>query len=105
MKLNQIAILLSLLFIKPVFAETVNLPVKDEPYSTPVSVKYTLSSKWKDVRFKKVVADGDNSIFILTDAGLFRDFPGEVISKDLRYASLADKHPLDICIQEGTGYL
>ncbi|MDR2815111.1 MAG: hypothetical protein LBB62_00180 [Proteiniphilum sp.] len=105
MKLRQIAVFLCLLFIKPAFAGTDDLPVKDEPYTAPVSVKYTLSPKWKDVRLKKVVADGDNSLFILTDAGLFRDFPGEIISKDLRYASLADKYPVDICIQEGTGYL
>jgi len=92
-------------FTKPAFAGTDELPVKDEPYTAPVSVKYTLSPKWKDIHLRKVVADGDNSIFILTDAGLFRDFPEEVISKDLRYASLSDKYPVDICIQEGTGYL
>lgn len=105
MNLSKISIILSLLFLKPAFAGTDELPVRDEPYTTPVSVKYTLSPKWKNVRFRKVVADGDNSIFILTDAGLFRDFPEEVISKDLRYASLSDKYPVDICIQEGTGYL
>lgn len=105
MKLSQIGIFLCLLFTKPAIAGTSSLPVKDEPYMAPVSVKYTLSPKWKDVRFKKIVADGDNSLFILTDAGLFRDFPGEIISKDLRYASLADKSPVDISIQEGTGYL
>lgn len=105
MKLNQIGMLICLLFIKSAFAGTVNLPVKDQPYTVPVSIKYTLSPKWKDVRFRKLVLDGDNSVFILTDAGLFRDFPGEIISKDLRYASLADKCPVDICVQEGTGYL
>lgn len=105
MKLSQISVLLYLLLIEPVFAGKADQPVKDDPYTVPVSVKYTLSPKWKDLHFKKVVADGDNSIFILTDAGLFRDFPGEVISKDLRYASLVDKYPMDICIQEGTGYL
>ena len=105
MKLSQIGIFLCLLFIKPAFAGTGHLPVKDEPYTVPVSVKYTLSPKWKDVRLKKVVADGDNSLFILTDAGMFRDFPGEIISKDLMYSSLADTYPVDICIQEGTGYL
>jgi hypothetical protein len=105
MKLNQIGMLICLLFIKSAFAGTVNLPVKDQPYTVPVSIKYTLSPKWKDVRFRKLVLDGDNSVFILTDAGLFRDFPGEIISKDLRYASLADKYPVDICVQEGTGYL
>jgi len=105
MKLIRFFILICLFFIKPAFAGTDELPVKDEPYTAPVSVKYTLSPKWKDIHLRKVVADGDNSIFILTDAGLLRDFPGEIISKDLRYASLADKYPVDICIQEATEYL
>jgi hypothetical protein len=101
----RIFIVICLFFTESAFAGVGDLPVKDEPYTAPVSVKYALSPKWKDVRLKKVVADRDNSLFILTDAGLFRDFPGEIISKDLRYASLADKYPVDICIQEGTGYL
>ena len=79
--------------------------VKDEPYITPVSVKYTVSPKWDGAELKKVVINGDNSVFILTDKGVFRDFPGEVIAKDLMYSSLADKIPLDITIQEETGYL
>lgn len=105
MTLIRVFTILCLFLAKPAFAGTGDFPVKDEPYTAPVSVKYSLSPKWKDVQFKKVVVDGDNSIFILTDAGLFRDFPGEIISKDLRYASLAGKYPVDICIQEGTGYL
>ena len=105
MKPSQIGIFLCLLLIMPVFAKTENLPVKDLPYTAPVSVKYRLSPKWKDVKLKKIVVDGDNSIFVLTDAGLFRDFHDEILSKDLRYASLADKYPVDIAVQEGTGYL
>ena len=85
--------------------EKAGMPVKDEPYITPISVKYTLSSKWSGVELKKVVVNGDNSVFILTDKGLFRDFPGNVISKDEMYSSLADKMPVDISVQEGTGYL
>lgn len=105
MRLNQIVIFTCLLVMNPAFAKATNMPVKDVPYLTPVSVKYTLSPKWKDARLQKIVVDGDNSLFVLTDAGLFRDFPGEIISKDLMYSSLADKYPVDICIQEGTGYL
>lgn len=103
MNFIQILILISLFVADAVFAD--HLPVKDEQYTVPVSVKYTLSPKWKEAEFKKVVADADNSIFVLTDSGLFRDFHGDIISKDLRYASLADKIPVDICIQEGKGYL
>src|SRR5690554_641154 len=105
MRLYQIIIFTCLLVMNPAFAKATNMPVKDVPYTTPVSVKYRLSPKWKDARLQKIVVDGDNSLFILTDAGLFRDFPGEIISKDLMYSSLADKYPVDICIQEGTGYL
>ncbi len=79
--------------------------VKDEPYITPISIKYSTSAKWEGTELKKVVVDGDNSVFVLTDKGLFRDFPGEIISKDEMYSSLADKMPIDICVQEETGYL
>jgi hypothetical protein len=105
MKLSPIAIFVYLFFIKPVFAETGGLPVKDDPYTVPVSVKFSLSPKWENTRFKKVTVDGDNSIFVLTDKGLFRDFPDKILSKDLMYSSLSDKYPVDICIQEKTGYL
>jgi hypothetical protein len=80
-------------------------PLKDTPYREPVSVKYTVNPRWKGARFKKTVVDGDNNVYVLTDMGLFRDFPGEVLSKDFMYASLADKIPVDICIQEGSNYL
>lgn len=101
------AFIISLCFLWPclLFAEMNQYSVKDEPYTTPLSIKFSVSPKWENTQFKKVVVDGDNSIFILTDQGLFRDFPGEVISKDLMYSSLADKKPVDICIQETTGHL
>lgn len=105
MKLIRVFITLCLISVKPIIAETGIPPVNDTPYRVPVSLKYALSPKWEGVEFKKVVIDGDNSIFILTNDGLFRDFPAEMVSKDLRYASLAGKTPVDICIQEGTGYL
>src|SRR5690554_3077818 len=81
------------------------MPVKDEPYLTPVPVKFSISPKWTGTGLKRVVVNGDNSLFVLTDKGVFRDFPGEVISKDLMYSSLADKIPVDITVQEETGYL
>ncbi len=81
------------------------MPLKDDPYRTPVSEKYILNPKWSDAQLRKVVVNGDNSVFVLTDKGVYRDFPGNIISKDLMYSSLADKIPMDICIQEGTGYL
>jgi hypothetical protein len=80
-------------------------PVKDVPYKMPVSVKFSINPKWTGAQFKKVVVDGDNNVYVLTDKGLYRDFPGNILSKDLLYSSLADKIPTDVCIQETTGYL
>ncbi|MDR1880108.1 MAG: hypothetical protein LBQ78_04180 [Tannerellaceae bacterium] len=81
------------------------MPVADTPYKAAYAVKYTVNPKWADARLRKVVVDGNNSVFILTDKGVFRDFPGDIISKDLTYASLADKTAIDLCVQEETGYL
>jgi len=83
----------------------VDMPVKDMPYIMPVSVKYTVNPKWAGAYYKKLVVDGDDNVYVLSDKGVYRDFPGNVISKDLLYSSLADKIPTDICVQETTGYL
>ena len=85
--------------------EIAGMPVKDVPYKMPVSVKYSINPKWADAQLNKIVVDGDRNVYVLTDKGVYRDFPGDVISKDLLYSSLADKIPTDICIQEATGYL
>jgi len=85
--------------------EITGIPVKDVPYRMPVSVKYTINPKWVGAQLKKVVVDGDFNVYVLTDKGLYRDFPGDILSKDLTYSSLADKNPTDVCIQETTGYL
>jgi hypothetical protein len=86
-------------------SDPVGIPIKDVPYTTPKSIKYELWKKWNDIILKKIVIDGDNSVFILTNKGLFRDFNDNIISKDVMYSSLADKEPIDICIQEETGHL
>ena len=107
MNLKSVSIILMLTLL--VFAcqppAKQNTPVKDVPYKMPVSVKYSINPKWADAQFKKVVADGDYNVYVLTDKGLYRDFPGNILSKDLLYSSLADKIPTDVCIQESTGYL
>lgn len=96
---------LVLVACRPIGKGGSGMPVKDDPYATLASAKYRLSPKWIGAELKKVVVNGDNSLFVLTDKGVFRDFPGEVISKDLMYSSLADKIPVDITVQEETGYL
>ncbi|WP_085536464.1 ligand-binding sensor domain-containing protein [Massilibacteroides vaginae] len=105
MKIQPHIILLCILLPGYLFAQGGQSTVKDEPYTVPQSVKYAISDKHKDVNLKKLVIDGDNSVFILTNLGLFRDYPGNIISKDLIYSSLADKKPVDICIQEEKEYL
>lgn len=52
----------------------------------------------------KLVIDDDDNVLVLTDKGVYRDFPGNILSKDLLYRSLQDKQPLDITVQAGKGY-
>ena len=79
--------------------------VIDAPFKQATSVKYALSDDLKEAKFKKVVVDYNDNVYVLTDKGLFRDFNEKELSKDLFYRLLSDKIPVDICIQEGTGYL
>ena len=79
--------------------------VIDVPFKQATSVKYVLSEELKDAQFKKVVVDYNDIIYVLTDKGLFRDYNEDELSKDLFYRLLDKKKPVDICVQEGTGYL
>lgn len=76
----------------------------DTPFVQPVSVKYSLSSELLSSRLKKVVIDYNDRIYVLTDKGLGR-VQGSQVVKDLLYRPLADKIPVDITVQEGTGDL
>jgi hypothetical protein len=80
-------------------------PQEDVPFRQATSVKFKISPKMQDAKLKKVVVDYRDNVYVLTDQGLCRDFPGGILARDYTYASLADKTPVDICIQEGTGYL
>ena len=79
--------------------------VEDVPYLSPYPVKYEIPDKWKGAEMVKLVIDGDDNVFVLSDHGLYRDFPRHLLGKDLMYSSLSDKNPLDITVQEGSGYL
>ena len=79
--------------------------VIDVPFKQATSVKYVLSEELKDAQFIKVVVDYNDIVYVLTDKGLFRDYHEGELSKDLFYRLLAKKNPIDICVQEGTGYL
>ncbi len=79
--------------------------VKDEPFKQAESVKYIMAPELKNARLIKVEIDYNNNVYVLTDNGLYRDFNGTTISKDLLYRKLSDMKPVDITIQENQGYL
>lgn len=98
-KKTQIFIIL-ILFSTGLFSQ-----VLDIPFRQAVSVKYKLSDDLKDAKLKKVVVDYNDIVYLLTDKGLYRDYYEDEISKDLFYRLLSDRIPVDITIQEETGYL
>lgn len=78
--------------------------VSDTPFVQPVSVKYHPDQEIQGSILKKVVVDDNDVVYVLTSNGLCRT-NGQKIVKDLRYRPLADRIPLDVAIQEHTGYL
>ncbi len=87
------------------FSITALAQIIDVPFKQPTSVKYQLSDDLKDAKLKKVLVDYNQIVYLLTDKGLYRDFNENEISKDMFYRLLATKNPVDITIQEETGYL
>lgn len=103
---SMMALIMTSIFAFHGYADTsVQIPVRDVPFRQASSVKYKLSDKMAGAQLKKVVVDYRDNVYVLTDQGVCRDFPGNVVAKDYAYASLADLVPVDICIQEETGYL
>lgn len=80
-------------------------PVEDVPFRQPTSLKFKLNDRIQGAKLHKVVVDYRDNVFVLTNQGLCRDFPEGILAKDYTYASLVDLQPVDITIQEGTGYL
>ncbi|WKN30390.1 hypothetical protein PZB74_15605 [Porifericola rhodea] len=76
----------------------------DLPFKQPVSVKYKLSDELKGAQLQKVVVDYDDVVHVLSNKGLLRIIDQQLVS-DITYRPLAERRPLDICIQEETGYL
>ena len=79
--------------------------IKDEPYPQATSVKFEISPELKSAKLLKLEVDYNNNVYVLTDKGLYRDFYGSKISKDLLYRKLSEMNPVDITTQEGSGYL
>ncbi|MCC5936120.1 MAG: hypothetical protein JJU34_02450 [Lunatimonas sp.] len=69
-----------------------------------ISAKYSVQDKRLLPNFSKTVIDYDDQVFVLSDQGVYFLFEGQLIP-DNRYSSLAGKTPLDLTIQEDTGYL
>ncbi len=87
------------------FSTSLFAQVLDVPFRQATSVKYKLSDELKGAKLNKVVVDYNDIVYVLTDKGLYRDYYEDEISKDLFYRLLSDKIPVDITIQEETGYL
>ncbi|MCD6596944.1 MAG: hypothetical protein J7L04_04615, partial [Bacteroidales bacterium] len=96
---------LQIFLITFLFSTSLIAQVLDVPFRQATSVKYKLSNELKDAKLNKVVVDYNDIVYVLTDKGLYRDYYEDEISKDLFYRLLSDKIPVDITIQEGTGYL
>jgi len=79
--------------------------IKDEPYPQATSVKYEVAPELKTAKILKLEVDYNNNVYVLTNKGLYRDFYGSKISKDLLYRKLSEMNPVDITTQEGSGYL
>ena len=88
-----------------IYSSSFYAQIKDVPFKQAISVKYTLSEELKTAKFKKVVVDYNDIVYVLTDKGLFRDYNESELSKDMFYRLLATKKPVDISVQESTGYL
>ncbi len=77
---------------------------EDSTYPQPVSKKYAIEETDADLRMKKLVIDRDDNVYALTNEGLFVIIEDQLVP-DRRYRPLADKKPVDITIQDGTGIL
>ena len=93
------------LLLISIFSMNLFAQIKDVPFRQAISVKYSLSEDLKTAKLKKVVVDYNDIVYVLTDKGLYRDYNENELSKDLFYRLLATKKPVDITVQESTGYL
>lgn len=83
---------------------SVHAQFKDLPFPQSRSIKYELSPELTGAALKKVLVDANDVAYVLTDQGLARSFGTELVP-DRMYRPLADRNPLDIALQPGSGYL
>ena len=76
----------------------------DYSFKQPVSLQYTMPAELKGGQLKKVVTDYNDNVHVLTNRGFYR-VSGNALVRDVRFRPLADKIPLDVVAQEGSGHL
>ncbi len=96
---------ISILLLISAFSINLFAQLIDAPFKQATSNKYNLSDDLKGAKLKKLVVDYNDIVYVLTDKGLYRDYNENELSKDLFYRLLAKKTPVDITVQETTGYL
>lgn len=77
----------------------------DVPFRQATSVKFSLSPELEDAQLRKVRVDYNDIVYVLTNQGLYREYPNHLLAKDMSYRSLSDKIPVDIALQEESGIL
>ncbi|MCE1199777.1 MAG: hypothetical protein LWW85_12470 [Marinilabiliales bacterium] len=79
--------------------------IQDHPFLQAESVKYKMAPELKDAKLIKTVVDYNQIVYLLTSKGLYREFEGNEIAKDLLYRKISDWTPVDVTTQEEEGYL
>ncbi|MFY0256292.1 hypothetical protein ACDQ55_20320 [Chitinophaga sp. 30R24] len=75
--------------------------VPDLPYTQAVAVKFNVPA---GLKMQKVIIDYNDNVQVLATDGFYR-LSGNDLVKDLRFRPLAQKIPVDVTTQEGSGHL
>lgn len=75
-------------------------PVKDVPFSQPVSVRFARHPELANATWRKLVVDREDRVYVLTDRGVARLFDG-TLALDRTYRPLVGRIVQDITLQHG----
>lgn len=77
----------------------------DAPFRQPISQQYATPPELaQQSALVRVVTDYNDNAHVITDKGFYRVCNGALV-RDRRFRPLADKIPLDVTAQEGSGHL
>ncbi|MGX5818785.1 hypothetical protein ACWKWU_11350 [Chitinophaga lutea] len=76
----------------------------DRPYRQAVSRQFHMPAELNGHRLLKVVTDYNDNVHVLADNGFYR-VSGDDVVRDMRFRPLAQRTPLDVTTQEGSGHL